>query len=147
MKKLFILILIAGIPLLSSAQSCDKNAAASCDKTSCGPEGTKKGEAKVITTLRSDLQEVINKMSKSSLPFDREISEMKVVQGSNDDESLLFISQAIVTIRQEFLNKLEPSKLVTSLREHKPVGFTSKQQMVSALKKEITVLVSQAEKL
>ena len=52
MKKLFILILLAGIPFLSSAQSCDKTAAASCDKTSCGPEGTKKGEAKVITPAR-----------------------------------------------------------------------------------------------
>ena len=146
MRKLFILIAIAGLPLLSYAQ-CDKNGKASCDKASCGPEGTKKGEARVITTLRSDLQGVINKMSTSSVAFDKQISEMKVVQGSSDDESLLFISQAVNSVRYEFLKKVEPSKLVASLQEYKPSSFATKQQMVSALKKEIDMLVSQAEKL
>jgi hypothetical protein len=145
MKKLFIIVLLAGIPLLSSAQSSDK--ASSCEKTSCGPEGTKKGEAKVITSLRTDLQSVISKMSTSSVPFDKEVAAMTVVQGSNDDESLLFISQAVTTIRYELLNKIESSKLIVSLRDYKPSSFATKQQMMSSLKKEIEILANQAEKL
>lgn len=147
MKKLLILILLAGIPFLSSAQSCDKTAAASCDKTSCGPEGTKKGEAKVITTLRSDVEDVIRKMSRSPIHFDKQVADMKVIQGSNDDESLLFLSQAVSSIRYEFLSKVEPSKLIAPLRAYKPAAFTTKQQMVSALKEEISMLSNQAEKL
>jgi hypothetical protein len=148
MKKIFILILIAAIPYVSSAQSCTKaDGGASCDKTSCGPGGTKNGEAKVITTLRTDLQSVINKMSLSSVAFDKQVSEMKVEQGTNDDESLLFISQAVNTIRYEILSKVESAKLVASLREYKPASFSTKQQMVFALKKEIGVLSRQAEKL
>ena len=148
MKKLFILILIAAIPYFSSAQSCTKpDGGSSCDKTSCGPGGTKKGEAKVITTLRSDLQSVINKMSTSSVAFDKQVAEMKLEQGASDDESLLFISQAVNSIRYEFTSKLDQSKLISSLKEYKPKSFSTKQQMVSALKKEIDMLADQAEKL
>ena len=147
MKKLFILILIASIPFISSAQSCTKPEGASCDKTSCGPGGTKKGEAKVITTLRTDLQSVINKMSQSSVAFDKQVSEMKLEPGNNDDESLLFISQAVNSVRYEIVTKIESSRLVSSLRDYKPASFSTKQQMVSALKKEIEILANQAEKL
>jgi hypothetical protein len=147
MKKLLILMLIAGMPFFASAQSCSKAATASCDKTSCGPEGTKKGEAKVISSLRTDLQSVINKMSKSSLAFDKAIAEMTLAQGENDDESLLFISQAATSVRYELLNKIQSAKLIASLKDYKPSVFSSKQQMVSALKKEIEILASQAEKL
>ena len=147
MKKLFILILVAAGPFLAEAQSCDKTASSSCDKTSCGPEGTKKGEAKVITSLRADLQSVINKMSQSSVGFDKQVAELALVQGNNDDESLLFISQAATVIRQELLTKLDATKLIASLREYKPSTFTTKQQMVASLKKEINLLVHQAEKL
>jgi hypothetical protein len=147
MKKLFILILIAGIPFFSNGQSCDKAASTSCSKTSCGPEGTKKDEAAIIGSMRSDLQEVVIKMSKSSLSFDKRVSEMKIEKGSTDDESLLFISQAVNAIRFELLNKIEKSKLIASLKDYQPSGFTTKQQMVSALKKEILTLTSQAERL
>ena len=143
MKKLFILIFITGTSMIAWGQSC----AQTCDKKACGPEGTKKEEAAVITTLRSDLQMVINKMSKSSVSFDKQVAEMKIAKGNTDDESLLFISQAMTTIRYELLDKIESSKLLTSLREYKPANFSTKQQMVSALKKEIQLLVNQAEKL
>lgn len=139
MKKLLILIAFTGISFLSAGQACDK--------TACGPEGTKTGEAVAITTLRTNLESVITKLSGSSLSLDKEIAEMKIAKGSSDDESLLFISQAASTIRYELLNKVEPSKLIASLRNYKPVNFSTKQKMVSGLKKEIEILVSQAEKL
>jgi hypothetical protein len=139
MKKFFILVALTGISFLSAAQACDK--------TACGPEGTKKEEAVAITTLRTDLQSVISRMSQSSLSFDKGISEMKITKGASDDESLLFISQAVTSVRYELLNKLESSKLISSLKEYKPAPFSTKQQMVSGLKKEIQLLASQAEKL
>lgn len=138
MKKLFILI-ITGIPFLSTAQTCEK--------TACGPEGTKKEEAVVIITLRTDLQSVITRMAQSSLSFDKQVSELKITKGSSDDESLLFISQAATSVRYELLSKVTPSKLVSPLKEYKPGTFSTKQQMVSGLKKEIQLLASQVEKL
>jgi hypothetical protein len=144
MKKLLFLVAITVIPYLVSAQSC---CAQSCDKKSCGPEGTKKEEAAVIKSMRTDLQLVVNKMSQSSLSFNKEVAGMTIEKGTSDDESLLFLSQAVTTIRYELLNKVDASKLVASLKEYKPTGTSTKQQMVSALKKDIQVLASQAEKL
>ncbi|HZI25162.1 MAG TPA: hypothetical protein VFD46_08805 [Chryseolinea sp.] len=143
MKKLIVLILLAVCFFATYSQSC----AQSCDKKSCGPEGTKKEEAAIISTMRSDLQTVITKMSKSSFSFDNQLKEMTIQKGTSDDESLLYISQAATSIRYELLNKIEPSKLLASLKDYKPSASSTKQQMVANLKKEIHVLAAQAEKL
>ena len=143
MKKLLIFIALAVSSYLVSAQSCSQT----CDKKSCGPEGTKKEEAAVITTMRSDLQTVITKISKSSLSIDPQIKEMTIEKGVSEDESLLFISNAATTLRYELLNKVQSAKIVASLKEYKPAPSFNKQQMVANLKKEIQVLATQAEKL
>ena len=143
MKKLLILAILTMSAYVTSAQSC----AQTCDKKSCGPEGTKKEEAAVITTMRSDLQTVITKMSHSSWAFDRQVKEMSIEKGASDDESLLYISQAATSIRYELLSKVEPSKVVASLKDFKPSASSTKQQMVANLKKEIQLLTVQAEKL
>jgi hypothetical protein len=148
MKKLIILISIAIAPYIVSAQSCAQSCNPTCDKkSSCGPEGTKKGEAAVITTMRTDLQSVIGKMSKSSTAFDQQVKQMTIEQGANDDESLLFLSNAATTIRFEMITKVDRSKMSASLRDYKPATATTKQQMVANLKKEIQLLATQAEEL
>lgn len=143
MKKLYALLILTVSFYASHAQSCTQT----CDKKSCGPEGTKKEEAAVITAMRGDLQAVITKMSKSSLAFDEQFKEMTIEKGANDDESLLYLSLAATSIRYELLNKIEPSKVVVSLKDFKPSALSSKQQMVSILKKEIQLLTAQAEQL
>lgn len=143
MKKLLIFTVLMLSSYLMSAQSCAKT----CDTKSCGPEGTKKEEAAVITTMRSDLQTVITKISRSSIAIDPQIKELTIEKGGTDDESLFFISQAVTSIRYELLIKIEPSKLVASLKEYKPSASSNKQQMVANLKKEIQLLASQAERL
>jgi hypothetical protein len=143
MKKLIVLILLVACSLLTYSQSC----AQECDKKSCGPEGTKKEEAAVISTMRSDLQTVISKMSKSSFLFDSQVKGMAIEKGTSDDESLLFLSQAATSIRHELLNKIESTKLLTSLKEYKPSPSSTKQQLVANLKKEIQLLTVQAERL
>jgi hypothetical protein len=143
MKKLITLTLVILMPWFAHSQSC----AETCDKKSCGPEGTKKSEAAIITTMRNDLQTVITKMANSPLQFDQQIRRMTIQAGSTDDESLWFLSQAAATIRFELLNKIESTKMMASLKNFKPVTVTTKQQMVANLKKEIQVLSSQAEKL
>ena len=143
MKKLLILAILTMSAYVTSAQSCPQT----CDKKSCGPEGTKKEEAAVITTMRSDLQTVITKMSHSSWAFDRQVKEMSIEKGASDDESLLYISQAATSIRYELLSKVEPSKVVASLKDFKPPSSSTKQQMVANLKKEIQLLAVQADKL
>jgi hypothetical protein len=148
MKKLLILVIIAITPSFVAAQSCSPSCDKTCDKkSSCGPEGTKKGEAAVITTMRTDLQTVITKMSKSPVAFDQQVKEMTIEKGANDDESLLFLSQAATTIRFELLNKVESSKMIASLKNFKPGAASTKQQMVTNLKREIEVLTTQAEML
>jgi hypothetical protein len=144
MKKLLVLIAFAGASFMAVAQSGDKPA---CDKSSCGPEGTKTGEAKAITTLRSDLEAVITKMSQSSVAFDKNVATMKVAKGGTDDECLLYISQAVNSVRHELVSKLDPSKLIASLKKYEPAVVSNKQQMMASLKKEIEILANQAEKL
>jgi K+ transporter len=143
MKKLFILILLSAVFQFSWAQSC----ARSCDKKSCGPEGTKKAEAAVITTMRTDVQTVLTKMSQSNVSFDKQVADMKIEKGESDDESLLFLSQAVTAIRYELTSRLDASKQIAALKEFKPASASSRQQMVASLKKEIQLLASQAEKL
>jgi hypothetical protein len=143
MRKLVVFILLSVSSYFAAAQSC----AQTCDKKSCGPEGTKKEEAAVITTMRSDLQTVITKMSKSSLAFDNQLKALTIEKGTSDDESLLYLSQAATSIRYELLNKIESSKLVSSLKDYRPSASTTKQQMVANLKKEIQLLAAQAENL
>jgi hypothetical protein len=144
MKKLFTLFLVTSVAILSWGQTCPPSA---CDKTSCGPDGTKKTEAAVISTMRNDLQTVITKMSTSSFAFDNQLKEMTIEKGASDDESLLYISQAATSVRYELLSKIESSKLVASLKEYTPSAAATKQQMVANLKKEIQLLAAQAEKL
>jgi len=139
MKKIIALIILALSPYIVSAQSCEKK--------SCGPEGTKVEEAAVITSMRDDLQTVITKISKSSLAFDNQLKGMTIEKGASDDESLMFMSQIATLVRYEFLNKLEAAKLTTSLKDYKPSPSSTKQQMVATLKKEIQLLASQAEAL
>jgi hypothetical protein len=143
MKKLFILIVIASASHFTYGQSCTP----SCEKKSCGPEGTKREEAAVISSMRTDVQTVLEKMAKSPISFDRQIAAMKIEKGQSDDESLLFLSQAVTAIRYELLNKIESSKLIAALREYKPSSYSTKQQMVMSLRKEIQMIASQAEKL
>lgn len=145
MKKLFILILISGISFLTVAQSCPPSP--SCDKKSCGPEGTKKEEAAVISNMRTDVQTVLAKMAKSKVSFDKQVADMTVEKGESDDESLLFLSQAVTAIRFELVNKLGSAKLTAGLKEYKPSTASTKQQIVATLKKEIQLLTNQAESL
>lgn len=148
MKKLLILVVVAIAPYFVAAQSCTPSCDKTCDKkSSCGPEGTKTEEAAVITTMRTDLQTVITKMSKSSLSFDQRVKGMKIEKGTTDDESLLFLSQAATTIRFELLNKIESARMTASLKDFKSGTAVTKQQMVANLKKEIQVLATQAENL
>jgi len=139
MKKLFVLAILTMSVYVACAQTCEKK--------SCGPEGTKKDEAAVITTMRNDLQTVITKMSKSTLAFDKQVKEMSIEKGASDDESLLYISQAATSIRYELLSKVESSSQVASLKDFRPSPSSTKQQMVANLKKEIQLLATQAEKL
>lgn len=138
MKKL-IYLLFAIAPVFTFGQSCDK--------TSCGPEGTKKGEAAAISSLRADLQTAISKMSQSALAFDKAVLEMEIVKGTTDDESLLYISQAASAVRNELVARIEASKVLSSLREYRTSPVSTKQQMMAGLKKEVQLLVDQADKL
>jgi hypothetical protein len=163
MRKFIILITLAVSTYATYAQSCTKSCTPSCaepctktcnerctktcDKQVCEKERSKTAEAALISSMRSDLQTVIEKASKSSVAFDSQLKEATIEEGTNDEESLLYISRVAASIRSEFLNKVESTKLMASLKDYTPSPYSTKQQMVANLKQEIQLLATQAENL
>jgi hypothetical protein len=118
-----------------------------CNPSSCGPGDTKTGEAKVITSMRSDLQSVIDKMAKSDKGFSQNVTGLQIESGANDDESLLFIYQSASLVRTELITKLQADQVLPVLKETSIQPSANKQQLVASLQKEIKLLVTQADKL
>lgn len=145
MKKLVIVMLMV-LSLGSYAQS-SANAKPGCDKTSCGPEGTKKGEAVAITNLRTDLEGIKLRMAKTGVSFNKELLETPIAKGSTDDESLLYLLQTVSVMRQELTTKLDRTRLSTDFVSNSPVAFSSKQQLMVALKKEVQLINEQLDQL
>ncbi|MBT1699510.1 hypothetical protein KK083_21610 [Fulvivirgaceae bacterium PWU4] len=154
MKKLIALIVFAVSSYITHAQSCTPSCPSpcppsctqTCDKKLCTAGAGNKEEA-AITTMRNDLQTVIAKMSKSSLAIDGQLKDLTIEKGASDEESLRRISQAAASVRYQLLRKLEPSKLVASLKDYKASEVSTKQQMLASLQEEIELLAAQAEKL
>lgn len=120
---------------------------AGCSPSACGPGDTKKGEAKVITSMRSDLQAVIDKMAKTSNGFSEDVTGLRIESGANDDESLLFIYQSASIVKNELASKLQADQLLQALKEPSIQPSANKQQLVASLQKEIMLLTSQVDKL
>lgn len=145
MKKMLILLAILLVSGIGYSQSAAQKPG--CDKTACGPEGTKKGEAVAITTLRSDLQKVMTSLAQSGLGFNAELVEATISKGTSDDESLLFISQYATAIRLEMIEKLKPSTVMPEMKSYHPTMASSKQQLMTALKQEVQLLANQLNAL
>jgi hypothetical protein len=141
MKKLIMFIILAMAAYASSAQSCDPG----CCKKTCEPDGAKK-ETASISKLRSDLQTVITKMSKSSLAFDKRVTDLTVKNCVCDEAGLCYLSKIVTSIRHELVEKIEPSKLVVSLKECDHAS-QPEQQTLASLKKEVQLLTAQADLL
>jgi hypothetical protein len=118
---------------------------AGCNPSSCGPGDTKTAEAKVITSMRSDLQSVIDKMAKSGKGFSQEVTNLQIEAGATDDESLLLIYQSAAFIKTELAAKLRTDELLPRETTTKPAA--NKQQLVASLQKEIKALITQVDKL
>jgi hypothetical protein len=120
---------------------------ADCNPSSCGPGDTKKGEAKVITSMRRDLQAVIDKMAKSDKGFSQDVTGLQLEAGTNDDESLLFIYQSATLVRTELTTKLQADQLLPVMKEISMKPSANKQQLVASLQKEIKAFSTQVDKL
>lgn len=118
-----------------------------CEPKSCGPENTKTEEAKVITELRQELQEVITKMATSPLKFDAEITAFKIEKGSSDDESVLIIAQTSSAVLSELRSKVPSTKVVAELKNYQSKPGASKQKLMANLKKEVSLLSKQVSAL
>jgi hypothetical protein len=138
-----IIVLISLLALTAVAQEQKPG----CNPSSCGPGDTKKSEAKVITTMRNDLQLVITKMAKANKGFNQNVTGLQISAGSTDDESLLFIYQSSAAVKAELISKLASNQVLPALRENATQPLTSKQQMVASLQGEIELLTTQVEKL
>ncbi len=145
MKKLMIVLLMV-ISVGAVAQNTN-SAKPGCDKTSCGPEGTKKGEAVAITSLRTDLEGIKSRMAKTNVVFSKELLESPITKGSTDDESLLYLLQTVNAVRQELTVKLDRARLSADFVSNSPVSFSTKQQLMVALKKEVQLINEQLDQL
>lgn len=134
-------LVFLGAVSASAQSSCSTSAQA------CGPSGTKTEEAKVITSMRSDLQTVIGKLAKSNTGLSTQITNVEISQGTNDDESLLFIYQTAFAVHAELVANTDPGKLIPELKKQNLQPSSNKRQLVASLKKEIKLLEDQAEKL
>jgi hypothetical protein len=141
MKKLIMFVILAVAAYASPAQSCDPT----CCKKTCEPDHAKK-ETASISTLRSDLQTVIIKMGKSSLDFDKQVTDLTVKNCVCNEEGLRYLSTVASSIRHEFVAKIAPAKLVASLKEG---GHASQPQAqtLASLNKEVQLLAAQADLL
>ena len=144
MKK-YIVIAIWVTVLFNAATLVAQEKKPGCNPSSCGPGDTKTGEAKVITSMRSDLQSVIDKMAKSGKGFSQDVTNLQIEAGANDDESLLLIYQSATFIKTELASKLQADELLLTETTMKPA--TNKQQLVASLQKEIKALITQVDKL
>ena len=144
MKK-YIVIAISVTVLFNAATLVAQEKKPGCNPSSCGPGDTKTGEAKVITSMRSDLQSVIDKMAKSGKGFSQDVTNLQIEAGANDDESLLLIYQSATFIKTELASKLQADELLLTETTMKPA--TNKQQLVASLQKEIKALITQVDKL
>jgi hypothetical protein len=141
MKKLIMLVVLAVAAYASYAQTCNPL----CCKKTCEADKAKK-ETASISTMRSDLQTVITKMSRSSMAFDKQLTDLTVKNCVCDEEGLRYLSTVATSIRREFVQKVDPSKLVASLKEHGRASLPE-QQTLAGLKKEIQLLSAQADLL
>lgn len=130
--------------LLTVAAFGQSESKASCNPQSCGPGGTKTEEAKVIKKMRSDLGVAISKLTKFGA-LNEQMANMEISIGANDDESLLFIYQSVVSIHSELVRKFPSDKLLPELKNHVLQPSSNKQQLVASVKKEIKLLNDQAE--
>jgi hypothetical protein len=141
MKKFIMLVILAVAAYASPAQSCDP----ACCKKTCEPDRAKK-ETASISTLRSDLQMVINKMSKSSLAFDKRVTGLTVKNCVCDEEGLRYLSTIATSIRRELMKKIESSSLVGSWKAG-DLAPQPEQQTLASLNKEVQLLTAQADML
>jgi len=140
MKKLIMLVILAVSACVSYAQPCDPG----CCKKKCDLSKVK--ETTSISTLRSDLQMVITKMSQSSLAFDKQVTDLTVKNCVCDEEGLRYLSIVATSIRREFMEKIQPAKQVGSLKTHS-LAAQPKQQTLASLQKEVELLTAQANLL
>lgn len=149
MKKLFVLVALSAVSYLTQAQTpaCDPSACKdkpACEKPACCEKScsAKSGSAS-INAMRSDLQTVIAKMSKSSVSFNDEVVSMEIA----DEACIVKLCKAASTVRNELVTKVDPSKLNASLKNYKPGKSSNERKMASGLKKEIELLTAQVEML
>ena len=147
MRKYIVITICVALLGLHTATAIAQEKKEGCNPSSCGPGDTKKGEAKAITSMRSDLQSVIDKMAKSDKGFSHQVTTLQIEAGATDDESLLFIYQSASFVRTELTTKLPTDQLLPVLKETPTKPSTNKQQLVASLQKEIKALTTQVDKL
>ena len=130
-------IIVAVSAYASHAQSCVPG----CCKKTCEAAKT---ETASVSSLRSDLQTVITKMSQSSWGFDKQVTDLTLKNCVCDAEGLRYLSTVATTVRRAFVEKIEPSKLVASLKDQ---ASPSSHETLAGLQKEIQLLTAQADLL
>ena len=118
------------------SSSSAKEATSGCTPSACRGAQTKFGEAKVITTLRSNLISLKAEMEKSSQPvFDARSYDIHGIVGESDDESLEIIVREVQLIENAFIEKLNHQASEFSLPENKAKQVQYLSTRIDALKK------------
>lgn len=121
MRRLFFVLVFIGTSLMLFAQEakpdCQPKSCSVKDKKSCSPGDTKKEEAKIITTLRADLQALKTRNNVKG----------NIIIGVDDDHSLEILKEEFIRILQFY--GIEPSEM-----------GESKAQQIATMRKAIARL-------
>ncbi|MDY8134346.1 hypothetical protein [Aquimarina sp. 2201CG5-10] len=125
-----------------SKTTCATSATASdistsgCSPSSCRGAKTKFGEAKIITTLRSNLIALKANMEKSKkINFEARSYDIHGIVGKTDEESLVIITKEVKIVEQAFSEKLNYKTPEFILPESKAKQVVYLTNRIEALKK------------
>lgn len=107
-----------------------------CSPSSCRGAKTKFGEAKVISSLRTNLVALKVEMEKSkTTKFDARSYDIHGIVGETDNESLQIIVREVKLMEREFANKTKFNLLAFALPDNKAKQITYLESRIEGLKK------------
>jgi hypothetical protein len=139
MKRILIPMTILSIFSLGQIMAQSKEA---CKPEACGPEGTKKSEAKAITNLRIDLSHLIEHLSGTDTNYKGQLSDLKIDPGNSDEESLIILYGASLELTQIVVGHTSNEKLIPDLKTT-PKQPKNVQQMMASARKQVNLLAMQ----
>ena len=142
MRKIIVLSM-----MLLSGTAVVAQTGASCQPTSCGPNGTKKTEAAVITKLRSEILALQGDIQKKELKVKFEMATEQELKKASDGESLLVMASHLWQLHVALSNAIPTNHVDEDFQNLKFNLRSSGAQLVSDLAQNLRIMKKQVHSL